>query len=82
MAEGWQPLDTMPVDGRRVALTRSVDDKGDPVQPPVTNDLVQVYGWMGVDGVCIIEQVISGEPEEPFQPTHWYPDPTYDNPSS
>ena len=73
----WEPLSTLPPDGRRVLLTRS--EGGDPVQGP---DLVQVYGWMGVDGVCVIEQVLAGEPGADFVPTHWWPDAAYDKPPS
>jgi hypothetical protein len=82
MADTWQTLDTMPVDGRRVLLTRSVDGGGNTVAPQNTGVTPQVYGWMGVDGVCVIEHIVTGEVTEPFEPTHWYPDPTYDNPSS
>jgi hypothetical protein len=73
----WETLDTLPNDGRRVLFTRA--EEGDPVQGP---DLVQVFGWMGVDGKVVIEQVLAGEPGEGWQPTHWWPDPAYDQPPS
>jgi hypothetical protein len=78
----WESISTLPQDGRRVLFTRSVDNSGSPVDVVQGPDLDQVFGWIGIDGKVVVEQVLVGDVAEDWEPTHWYPDPAFDKPPS
>lgn len=77
MSERWQPIETVPKDGRAVILCWAIDADGNAIDWTESINtagvFVQVASWREEIGEWAIYADTISDPALHFRPTHWMP---------